>query len=102
MAGGRPIRADGVQIGTSPRFTAITADTVVRKGDGLLRFVTITVVGAGVIDLWEGAVGTGTQLAHFPANMPAGTYWFDQSFSGDLHIVIATAVTDLVVGTGGL
>lgn len=101
MAGGRPIRADGIQIGTSPRFTAITADTVVRRGDGIFRAITITGAAGGVIDIWEGTVGTGTQLMHIPATTGPGTYWADQSFSGDLHIVIATAVTDLLVLTGG-
>jgi hypothetical protein len=99
---GQQSQVDKVQIGTSPRFTAITAGALVRAGVGICRYVTITGAAGAVIDLWDGAVGTGQLIWHAPATLGPGTYWIEQSFANGLNIVIATAVTDLIVATGGI
>lgn len=101
-----PIRADGIQLGQSPRFTAITADSPVRgsTGDkGILVAITITAPAGANIQLWDGPVGSGssTLLFNVPTTLGPGTYWIYQDFKNGLHILIATAVTDCVVITGG-
>lgn len=99
---GRQIQIDKIQVGYSPRFTAITAGTLVRKGEGIVVGVIITAAAGAVVDLWDGPVGTGQQLWHEPATLPPGYYPLYASFVNDLNIVIATAVTDLLVVTGGI
>lgn len=101
MAGGKAVQIDKLTIGDSPRYTAIQAATLVRKGDGVLVAVTITGAAGAVIDLWEGSTG-GTNLFHGPATLGPGTYWIYQSFTGDLIMTIATAVTDMIVITAGI
>lgn len=98
---GAQVQIDKIQVGYSPRFTAITAGTLVRKGSGILVAVTITGAAQALIDLWDGPVGTGQNIFHGPITLGPGTYWLYQSYANDLNIVIATAVTDLVVITGG-
>lgn len=100
MAGGRLIRADGVQIGKSLHVTAINADQTVDPGDGILTHVTFTTVTAGTLQLREGTVA-GPILATFGANTPAGTYQIGTSYSGGLHAIIAAAVIEAIIGMGG-
>lgn len=107
MAGadsGLQSQIDKIQVGTSPRFTAIAADTLVRSGSGIVVAVTITAPAGAVIDLWDGAVGGGNSqlLFHIPATLGPGTYWVYKAFKQDLHIAVATAVTDILVITGGI
>lgn len=99
---GRQIQIDKIQVGYSPRFTAITAGTLVRKGEGIVTGILITAPAGAVIDLWDGPVGTGQQILHVPATLGPGYYPVYQSFANDLNIVIATAVTDILVETGGI
>lgn len=93
---------DKIQVGYSPRFTAITAGTLVRKGAGMVLCITITAAAGAVVDLWDGPVGTGTNIWHQPATLGPGTYWLYQSFANDLNIVVATAVTDQLIVTAGI
>jgi hypothetical protein len=107
MAGadsGLQVQIDKIQVGTSPRFTAITGDILVRADAGIILGVTITAPAGAVIDLWDGAVGGGTSqlLFHIPATLGPGTYWVYKAFNKGLHIQIATAVTDILVMTGGI
>lgn len=95
------VQIDKIQVGSSPRFTAQTAGTLVRAGVGILVAVTITGAAGALIDFWDGPVGSGTNIFHGPVTLGPGTYWVYQSFANGLNIVIATAATDLVVITGG-
>jgi hypothetical protein len=107
MAGadsGLQVQINKIQVGTSPRFTAIVADAIVRADAGIIVAVTITGAAGAVIDLWDGAVGGGSSqlLFHIPATLGPGTYWVYKAFNKGLHIAIATAVTDILVITGGI
>lgn len=107
MAGvdsGQQVQIDKIQVGTSPRFTAIAADTLVRAGAGILVAVTVTAAAGAVVELWDGAVGGANSqlLFRFPATLGPGTYWIYKAFKQDLRIGVATATTDIVVITGGM
>lgn len=107
MAGadsGLQVQINKIQVGTSPRFTAIAADTLVRAGAGILVGVTITAAAGAVIELWDGVVGGANSqlLWRCPATLGPGTYWCYKAFKQDLRIGVATAVTDILVMTGGI
>lgn len=99
---GQQSQIDKIQVGFSPRFTAITAGALARKGVGLLIAVTLTAAAGANTQLWDGTVGSGNQLFNGPTTLGPGTYWVYAAFANDLNYVIATAVTDMVVITGGI
>lgn len=98
-----PVRADAITYGQSPRVAAITAGALVRKGAGICVGITIGVpAGAGgTIALWDGPVGTGTNIFNLKADSPAGFYPVYQDFKADLNVVVAVAAGDVVIVTGG-
>lgn len=101
---GQTSQIDKLQVGFSPRFTAINAGALVRAGVGIVLFVTITAAAGALITLWDGAVGGGTsnQLFNGPTTLGPGTYWLYAAFGQSLNYSIATAVTDMVVATAGI
>jgi hypothetical protein len=101
---GQQSQIDKLQVGLSPRFTAVNAGALVRAGVGILIAVTLTAAAAANTQLWDGAVGGGTsnQLFNGPTTLGPGTYWLYAAFSQGLNYVIATAVTDMVVITAGI
>jgi hypothetical protein len=99
---GQQSQIDKLQVGFSPRFTAVNAGALVRKGVGVAIAVTLTAAAAANTQLWDGAVGTGNQLFNGPTTLGPGTYWLYAAFANDLNYVIATAVTDMVVITAGI
>ena len=100
-----PIRADGIQLGMAPRFTAITTSTKVRDGVGICVALTMGIAAGagGTIQLFDGDPnGTGVAISPlFDATKGPGTFWIYQDFKNGLFIRIAVAVTDCVVITGG-
>lgn len=98
----KQVQIDKIQVGFSPRFTGIQADTTVRDGEGILTHVTITGAAGAVIDFFDGPAASAITIAHFPATTGPGTYTVNQTFANGLHMSIATSATDMIVGTGGL
>jgi hypothetical protein len=101
---GQTSQIDKLQVGFSPRFTAINAGALVRKGVGIAIAVTLTAAAGANTQLWDNTVGGGSsnQLFNGPTTLGPGTYWLYAAFANDLNYVIATAVTDMVVITAGI
>jgi hypothetical protein len=97
---------DKLQVGTSPRFTAITASTKVRDGAGICIGVQLGIAAAagGTVQMFDGdPAGAGVAISPiYDATKGPIMLWLYQSFAQSLYIKIAVAVTDCSVITAGI
>ena len=85
-------------------FTATTAGTLVKTGEGVLFGITFNnPVATGVVTLYDGTSTSGTKMATITIPASPQPFTWGQNcggfrFSTGLFIVIATAAQDLTVG----
>lgn len=109
---GQVSQADKIQLGQSPRFTAIGGPTLVRAFAGILVAVTLGIAAAagGTIALFDGNGGAPAQISPtIDATKGPITLWIFQAFgqtvgvtNQGLYVTIATAVTDAIIITAGI
>lgn len=109
---GQQAQADKIQLGFSPRFTAVGGPTVVRAGVGILVAVTLGIAAAAgsTTQLFDGTGGAPAQISPTIDNTKGPiTLWIFQAFgqtvgvtTQGLYITIATAVTDAIIITAGI
>ena len=90
---------------SAPDGTELTNLTVLKTGPGSLAQVTITGLGTGIFDFYDGTTTNIPQsteaatmtIASFPASTAAGTYTFDAVFNyGLIYRELGTAPTSTI------
>ncbi len=95
-----PYYGQPVNVGAYANFTATTAGTTVKSGEGALYSITFNnPVATGVVTLYDGISTGGTLIGTItiPATPQPVTLRYDVFFAVGLFIVVATAAQDLTI-----